>query len=90
MARDERERQKTDIGYINITWNGKEGCWQIGGNFTDGKGKEFDLGFCKVGTTGLQDGIALVAKQLGPTLNGKGIERQRRQSKDDESGGGYR
>lgn len=86
MARNDSEERR-NIGYINFTWNERDKIWSVGGNYIDNAGKEFDLGYCKVGTQTVQEAIAIIAKQIGPTLAGKGIERQERKKNDDRGGG---
>jgi len=72
------DKDYRNSGYINIAWNADDGIWQVGGNFTDANNRQFDLGFFKVGPQTLIEAIALCAKQLGPTMNGKGIPRKER------------
>jgi hypothetical protein len=88
MARND-DQDRRNVGYINLTWNDNDKIWSVGGNYTDHLGKEWDLGYCKVGTQGLQGAIELVGKQVGPTLAGKGIPRQERKGNgnNNRSGG---
>ena len=64
-------------GFINMKQ--RNGRWELGGTWTDGNGEEFDLGYIVVSPHGLIDGLTLLAKQMAPTMNGKGIRKERRQ-----------
>lgn len=78
MANSNTNDNKRSVGYINFRYNAEEKIWSISGNFTDANGAEFDLGLVKTGTQCINEGISVIAKQIGPTLAGKGIPRQER------------
>lgn len=74
MAKPDKEYRNS--GYINVSFDSESRQWSVGGNYTDDKNIQWDLGYAKVGSQGLQDAITLVAKQIGPTIAGKGIPRK--------------
>lgn len=84
MANDKDYRNS---GYINITWNDTDKLWTVGGSYTDHTGKEWDLGWVKTGSQNIQEAIAIVGKQLGPTIAGKGIPRKPRDQGTGPKGG---
>lgn len=77
MAKNsDNERDPRNSGFINLRW--ADGKWSIGGTWTDGNGKQWDLGYIVTGQHALPEAVATIVKQIGPTLNGKGIEKENR------------
>lgn len=71
--------EQNDSGWLNFKWSSDAKLWTLSGSYTDHEGKQWDLGYAKVGAPGLLPGLAVLAGQMSPTLNGKGVARQERQ-----------
>ena len=78
MARDKDYRNS---GFINFSYDSDDKCWSVGGSYTDEQNNQWDLGYVKCSGQGLQDAVAIVAKQMGPTLAKKGMPRKERGGK---------
>lgn len=68
--------QKTNEGFISLNLNTKIGQWSIGGTWSDGTGKKWDLGFVKTAPAGIGDALTTLGKNLAATLAGRGVEKQ--------------
>lgn len=78
MAKNsDNDRDPRNSGFINLRWD--DGKWSIGGTYTDANNKQWDLGYIVTGQHCLNEAIATIVKQIGPTLNGKGMVKERRQ-----------
>lgn len=79
MAYEKDDNRET--GFINFKYNRQDGVWKVGGSYTDDKGNEKDLGYAITGAQNIEQAIALIGRQIGPTLAGKGLARRERGSR---------
>lgn len=74
-----RDRNDTSTGYINITWDRDSQSYKIGGTWTDGAGKKWDLGYStSVQPAAIEDAVAIQLKGLRAAVSGKGTPKKER------------